>query len=213
MILTRRSLLVLGAAALATPALIRPADAKQCRFPDINRGVLFKREDGTRGLARRQLDGSVVIDYVTNKGDRVDRRRVEHGVFETWRLLSDSEQPVVGSAPPEWAWSYSRKAVPPEPGKGWSGRVKEVRTDIGYGDYMKEIVTKSRSTWDAKFRFLEGKEVRLSGCVFSMIPVEATFTGKQGRHRRRWVYFPQLDLGVETRRDGVSNGVVALQAV
>ncbi|MCB6176575.1 hypothetical protein LHP98_00330 [Rhodobacter sp. Har01] len=210
MILNRRAALGLGLSALAAPAFVRPAGAASCALPDLDRGILFTRKDGSRGLARRESDGMVVIDYVTNRGDRIDRRRVENGVFETSRVLSESELPVVGSAPPEFTWTYGRKTVAPQASTGWSGKVKEVRKDVGYGDFMKEIVSRSRTSWDAVFSFLPGKPVRLSGCSYETVPVEATFTGKAGAHSRRWVYFPQLGLGLETRRDGVANGLVAL---
>ncbi|MCU0828276.1 MAG: hypothetical protein MUE52_12930 [Tabrizicola sp.] len=43
-----------------------------------------------------------------------------------------------------------------------------------------------------------------------MLTVEAEFSGKDRVRSERWVYFPDLGLGIETRRDGVSNGLMAL---
>jgi hypothetical protein len=52
--------------------------------------------------------------------------------------------------------------------------------------------------------------VELSGCSYRALTVEAEFTGKGGGRSQRWVYFSQLGLGIETRRDGVSNGLTAM---
>ena len=213
MLISRRSVLTLSIAALATPALMRPGLAASCTsYAELGRGIVFKRKDGSRGLARRESDGTVVIDYVNNQGDRVDRRKVVKGVFETWRKYSDSEYPVVGSAPPEWTWKFSPKPVEPEAGGSWSGKVNELRDDVGYGAYMKEIHSRSRTTWKATYSFLQTGEANFSGCHYMTLPVEAVFIGEQGTRSQRWIYFPQLGFGIETKRDGVANGITSMQA-
>jgi hypothetical protein len=211
MLLTRRNALSLGVFGLAGPALIGRAAAEDCTAPaDLGRGVSFKRKDGSRGLARRESDGSVVIDYVNNQGDRTDRRTVVKGIFEVRRIYSDSEFPVVGSAPPEFTWKYSPKLVEPEAGGSWTGKVNELRDDVGYGAYMKEYHNRSRTTWKATYSFLQTGEANFSGCNYMTLPVEAVFTGAQGTRTQRWIYFPQLGFGIETKRDGVANGLIAL---
>jgi hypothetical protein len=102
--LPRRHVLALSLAALAAPALIRPARAA-CRPADLDKGIAFRRQDGSRELARREGDGTVVIDYVTNRGAWVDRRRVTHGVFEIGRIVEESEEPVVGASAPDYRWT------------------------------------------------------------------------------------------------------------
>lgn len=212
MLISRRSMLSLSAAALAAPALIRPALAADCGLT-LSKGISFTRQDGSRGLARMESDGGVVIDYVTNKGARIDRRGVTQGVFETWRVFADSEYPVVGSAPPEWRWSYSPKPVEPDAGLVWTGRVRESYDLVTYGAEMRESHNRSRQNWQATFTFLPQAEVRLSGCYYMTIPVEATFSNGSGQRSQRWVYFPQLWFGIETKRDGVANGIVAMTPV
>ncbi len=54
--LTRRSTLTLALAALAAPALIRPAHA-DCGPLNLDKGIVFTRKDGSRGLARREATG------------------------------------------------------------------------------------------------------------------------------------------------------------
>ena len=213
MLISRRSVLTLSIAALATPALMRPGLAASCTsYAELGRGIVFKRKDGSRGLARRESDGTVVIDYVNNQGERLDRRKVVKGVFETWRKYSDSEYPVVGSAPPEFTWKFSPKPVEPEAGGSWTGKVSELRDDVGYGAYMKESHNRSRTTWKATYSFLETAQVKLSGCYYMTLPVEAVFTGERGTRTQRWIYFPQLGVGIETKRDGVGNGIVSMSA-
>jgi hypothetical protein len=213
MLISRRAVLSLSLAALAAPALIRPGFAESCTsFAELERGIVFKRKDGSQGLARRESDGTVVIDYVNNQGDRTDRRKVVQGVFETWRKYADSEYPVVGSAPPEFSWKFSPKPVVPEAGRSWSGKVSEVRHDVGYGAYMKEIHSRVRTTWKARYSFLETGDAIFSGCHYMTLPVEAVFTGEQGTRTQRWIYFPQLGFGIETKRDGVANGITAMSA-
>lgn len=199
---------------LAAPALMlvpRAALAGAvCKPVDLSKGIAFRRQDGTTGLARREGDGTVVIDYVTNRGNRTDRRRSRMGIYETDRILDSSEEPVVGSAPPEFVQKFSARGPEPDSGQSWKTRVRQTRIDIGYGDYMKEVRSESHSAWQAEFRFLDGSEVKISGCYHLILPVEATFTSGKETRRQRWIYFPQLGFGIETGRDGVANGIVAM---
>ena len=80
MLFPRRRPLALSFATLAAPALIEPAQAA-CQRADLDRGIVFRRKDGSRGLARREGDGTVVIDDVTNRG-----RMAGPAAHDTWRL-------------------------------------------------------------------------------------------------------------------------------
>ena len=206
--LTRRAALILPLAALAVPALIRPA-AAACKPVDLAVGISFTRKDGSRGVARREGDGIVFIDYVTNRGAWLDRRRVRNGVFEISRLVEESEEPVVGNSAPDYAWTFGRKLIVPEDGAAWSGKVKEV-VEVTISD-ENATVERQRTSWSASYRCFEPRDVTLSGCTLAALTVEATFTGENGTRSQRWVYFPDLGLGLETRRNGVSNGLTAMQ--
>lgn len=207
MLFPRRRLMTLSLATLAAPALIGPAHAA-CQRADLDKGITFRRKDGSRGLARREGDGSVVIDYVTNRGEWLDRRRVTHGVFEIARIVQESELPVVGASAPDYRWTFSPKPIWPEDGATWSGKVKEV-VEVTISD-ENGTVERERRNWTASFRCFEPRDVELSGCSYRALTVEAAFTGKGGSRSQRWVYFPELGLGIETRRDGVSNGLTAM---
>lgn len=204
--LTRRAVLSLTLATLAAPALIRPASAA-CRPVDLARGIAFARQDGSKGLARAEGD-EVRIDYVTNRGAWTDIRRVKNGVFETSRTVEESVEPMVGASAPTYSWSYSPKIILPADGATWSGRVKET-VEVTISD-ERATVERRRSRWNAIYRCFEPREVKLSGCTYQALTVEAAFSGEGGGYSQRWVYFPQIGLGLETRRNGKSNGLVSL---
>lgn len=206
--LTRRSLLAAASVALASPLLIRPARAA-CDFPKLSKGIVFKRQDGSRGLARREGDGTVVIDYVTNRGEWLDRRRVKNGVFEISRVVEESEEPIVGNSAPEYTWTYGRKLATPEDGMTWEGTVKEL-VEVTISDEH-ATVDRRRTRWKASYKCIEPREVNLSGCTFDALTVEAVWTGDNGKISQRWVYLPELGLGLETRRNGKANGITDLR--
>lgn len=207
MFLTRRSTLTLAVAALAAPALTRPAMAA-CSRPDLAKGIVFKRQDGSRGLARREGDGTVVIDYVTNRGEWLDRRRVKNGVFEVARVVQENEFPVVGASAPDYAWTYSPKIVAPEDGAVWTGRIKEL-VEVTISD-ERGTVERQRRRWEASYRFSDPREVKLSGCTYRALSAEADWTSDGTTISQRWVYFVDLGLGLETKRNGKANGITAL---
>lgn len=212
MLITRRQVLSVSALVLAAPVVFRPALA-EATYPDLNKGISFKRQDGSRGLARRESDGRVVIDYVTNRGDWIDKRHVVNGVFETYRELSESEYPIVGSSPPEWFWKYNPKTKEPRAGEVWAGRVAETTDTVSYGEEMKAYHNRGKSKWTAEYRFLENKDAKISGFTYATLAVEAVFSGAGGTRSQRFIYFPKLYLGIETKRDGVANGITGLTAV
>jgi hypothetical protein len=205
--LSRRACLSLALSVLATPALIRPALAA-CRPVDLATGIAFVRKDGSKGVARREGE-AVVIDYVTNRGAWTDYRRVKNGVFEISRTVEENEEPMVGTSAPSFSWTYSPKIITPEDGATWSGKVKQL-VEVTISDEA-ATVERARTRWNAIYRCFEPREVTLSGCRYSALTVEAVFSGERGSYAQRWVYFPDIGLGLETRRDAVSNGLVSMQ--
>ena len=197
---------------LAAPALLllpRAAGAAgSCKPVDLNKGIAFRRQDGSTGLARREPGGLVAIDYVTNRGAWTDQRRAQNGVFEVQRTVEESEQPVVGASAPTYSWSYSPKIITPEDGAIWDGTVKQV-VEVTISDEA-ATVERRRAKWTAHYRCFDRREVKLSGCFYLALSVEASFVGKGGSWTQRWVYFPELGLGLETVRDGKENGITAL---
>ncbi len=197
---------------LAAPALLllpRGAWAGSiCKPVDLDKGIAFRRQDGSTGLARREADGRVLIDYVTNRGAWTDLRRVRNGVFEVQRIVEESEEPMVGASAPTFSWTYSPKIITPEDGATWDGTVKQ-EVEVTISDEA-ATVERSRAKWTAHYRCFDPREVKLSGCFLLALSVEASFVGKGGSRSQRWVYFPELGLGLETVRDGKENGITAL---
>ena len=150
---------------------------------------------------------------VTNRGGWIDKRHVVDGVFETYRELNDNEGELVGSSPPEWFWKYSPKTKEPRAGEVWAGRVAETTDTVTYGDEMKAYHNRGKSKWTAEYRFLENKDAKISGFTYATVAVEAVFSGAGGTRSLRFIYFPKLYLGIETKRDGVANGITGLTAV
>ena len=176
------------------------------------KGVVFKRQDGSNG--RLQSDGGkIVIDYVTGRDSWEDERSTLFGVYELSRYLNENEGDLVGSAPPSWTWKFSPKVVMPEAGGGWAGKVKQVIRSVTYGDEMKEFVSEQKGSYKASYTFQAETTAKLSGCTYRMIPVEAVFTGPNDSYSQRWVFFPDLGFGLETKRDGAANGLVAMKPV
>jgi hypothetical protein len=209
MLFPRRRLLTFSLAALAAPALIRPTMAA-CKPVDLGKGIGFARKDGSKGVAQREGD-VVRIDYVTNRGAWTDIRRAKNGVFEVSRTVEENEEPMVGASAPTYSWSYSPKIITPTDGATWSGRVKET-VEVTISD-ENATVERRRTRWQAIYRCFEPRPVSLSGCTYQALTVEAVFSGDNGGYSQRWVYFPEIGLGLETRRDGVSNGLTALGPV
>lgn len=206
MTIHRRTLLTGALATLALPALIRPA-AAACAPLSLEAGIAFKRKDGSKGIARTEGD-HVFIDYVTNRGAWTDVRQVKNGVFEVSRTVEESEEPMVGASAPTYTWSYSPKIIAPSDGISWNGRVKET-VEVTISDEA-ATVERHKTRWTANYRCFDAREVTLSGCTHKALTVEADFMGVGGGRQLRWVYFPDIGLGLETVRDGKANGIVAL---
>lgn len=91
----------------------------------------------------------------------------------------------------------------------WFGKVKE-KVEVTISDRRGTVETE-RTRWTASYSCFEPREVKLSNCVYEALTVEASFVGEQGSRSQRWVYFPELSLALETRRDRESNGLVAMR--
>ncbi len=173
------------------------AEARCVTAEDLATGIAFKRQDGRTGLAVAQ-DGGVLVDYATNpKGAWQDLRKTDRGIYEATWAWTPTEEYYVGGGP-GGGWQYAIQGKPPEPEAGatWKTTVRVTEshydgTESG-GPVLKYLLK-------AVYSFQDVKEAKLSGCTYRIQPVEATFTGKNTHFTRRWIYFPDLGLGLETR--------------
>lgn len=185
--------------------------AADCVTPEnLAKGVTFKRQDGHVGYVQPAGHGMLQVDYVIDRNGWYDRRTTSFGIYETQFASWLSDAVLVGGKPPEYAWSFADTPPEPTPGKSWTVAIRQIETQVGYGTEMVEMVDKRGSDLSASFQYLAVTEAKLSGCTYRILPVEARFTGKTGTQTRRWIYFPDLGFGLETKRDGVQNGLIAL---
>lgn len=205
------SALVLSLAVLF-PAM---AEARCVEAGDLRAGITFKRQDGRLGLVRSGKDrGVVVVDYDSASGVSRDMRRSLWGVYETRTTLQGKGGETVIS------WKFEPRPQEPQAGGGWAGTVREGRRGAGealqlpgFGALEKDeldAVRKGARVLRVSYSFLPERVVKLSGCRYRVVPVEAVFAGAGQGFSRRWVYFTDLGFGLETRRDGDANGIVAL---
>lgn len=176
---------------IAAPAL---AD---CVTPDdLAKGVAFKRQDGHRGII--QGGAVLAVDYASDSTTAwMDKRKTKAGIYEIdWSWTPTDEYYVGGGPGGYYEYKLSGKAPEPAAGTDWKTKVKVTE----WQDYGLETgPEKTRYAYDAVFSFQAEKEVKLSGCPYRIIPVEATFSGKNAHFTRRWVYFTELGFGLETR--------------
>lgn len=188
--------------------LALPVDAGCLTAESIDQGVVFRRADGHSGSAIRK-DGQIAIDYATEDGVRVDQRWAQLGIYETAMIQLMIDEEAMGSGTAMIAQRFVGN--PPEPvvGGSWQGKVK-MQYDSDNPSIIEPLTQKW--VWDADFRFLPEFSGKLSGCSYRIIPVEARFRTTTSVFDQRFVYFPDLGFGLETKRDGVTNKVMSLKA-
>lgn len=193
------ALLCLARAALPTFAAARCVTAD-----DLVPGVTFKRQDGRSGLAK--ADGKTIeVDYAANSQTAWhDWRRTTLGIYDlAWGWTPTDEYYVGGGPGGSYTYKFAGKPPVPEARTSWKTTVSVVESqDIG----IESGPIKTRYSFDVTYSFQDTKEANLSGCTYTILPVEATFTGKKGHYSRRWIYFPDLGFGLETRQTDHQTG-------
>lgn len=174
----------------------------------LDHGVTFNRADGRAGLARRVANG-VFVDYAAGAPAWTDQRQVVSGVFEqTISQYFQDDPDAVGGGSTETTRHLPSRLPTPVAGQGWSGKIfsetwqNNSSETGGYG---------YKARYAANYVFLAEKSVRLSGCTYRVIPVEANFANPEDGFSQRWLYFPDLGFGLETRVNGNDNGLTALK--
>lgn len=171
---------------------------------DVATGVVFKRQDGRVGLVSGK-GADIAVNYAaTSKTAWTDQRKTKLGIYElSWGYTPTDDYYVGGGPGGSWTYKLSGKPPVPEAGKSWKTRVSiESHVDDGTENGAKTL----RSAVDATYRFLEPSTAKLSGCSYTILPVEADFKSKNTDFTRRWIYFPDLGFGLETRFSNHLNG-------
>ena len=195
--------------ALLALALASPAAADCVTAADLATGITFKREDGRHGLAK--TDGrNIRINYSTNPDDWTDTRTSRFGVYDLGANFHFDPMEVVGGGYPHFDWTFSGRPPEPTPGAAFKSKVTQKRSeDIGTEFVPPPVI----STYQATYTFLDAQQATLSGCPYTIVPIEAAFSDGT---TQRFLYFPDLALGLETRTRGLERangerrGLVAL---
>jgi hypothetical protein len=176
----------------ATPAL-----ADCVTKADLAVGVAFKRQDGRKGEIVATGKGFAIKYAADSKTAWQDDRDSLMGIYDTTWAWTPTDEYYVGGGPGGYySFKYSGKPPVPEAGEAWKTTVNVSETqDNGTENGPETFHYKLKVTYS----FQDTKEARLSGCTYTVQPVEATFTGKNTHLTRRWIYFPDLGFGLETR--------------
>ncbi|MCF1708463.1 hypothetical protein L0V05_06500 [Tabrizicola sp. J26] len=149
-----------------------------------------------------------------DKAGKTDHWRVfRGGVFETEEYWN-YEDPKTGALMlVDLQRKFSGRLPKIEPGKSW----ETMATDrISVHNKLTGEDTKTTEKLTVTYSFLPAKQVKISGCSYETIPVEATLAGDQTRLTRRFIYFPALEAGIVTREQDhvkgteVKNGITGM---
>jgi hypothetical protein len=175
---------------------------------DLVTGVTFKRENGRSGLVTRE-GKEIVIDYSTMSDDWTDRRTTLFGVYELSGNFHYNELPTVGGGYPFYEWKFASRPTEPRPGKSWRAEVTERREeDIGTERMPPPDISQRTQRYVAEAL----REVTLSGCTYSAFTVNLTIGSGKSAGTRRYIYFPDLGFGLETRVGNTRIGLTAMEA-
>jgi hypothetical protein len=183
--------------ALIALLLASPAAATACvTANDLATGVIFTREDGRSGFAITE-GRDIRIVYSAMNDDWTDTRLSRMGVYDRWAEFHFDPLPTVGGGYPQYEWTYARRLPTPTPGKSFKTRVTQTRSeDIGTRVTPPPVSTK----YEATYTFLEARQATLSDCPYTVVPVEAAYSDGT---TQRYLYFPDLGFGLETRTRGL----------
>jgi hypothetical protein len=157
---------------------------------DLVTGVTFKRENGRSGLVTRE-GKEIVIDYSTMSN------------------FHYNELPTVGGGYPFYEWKFASRPTEPRPGKSWRAEVTERREeDIGTERMPPPDISQRTQRYVAEAL----REVTLSGCTYSAFTVNLTIGSGKSAGTRRYIYFPDLGFGLETRVGNTRIGLTAMEA-
>lgn len=197
--------------------LALPVHAECVTVDSLTKGVTFTRQDGRTGLIRA-AGKAFEIDYATNsKTAWADERLSRLGIYDQSWHWSPSDEYYVGGGP-GGDFTFKFKGKPPVPAKttSWNTTVSE-RKSLEAGLESGPVI--SRASYSVTYSYQASKTAKLSGCSYTIQPIEATFQNKDAHLTRRWIYFPDLGFGLETRvidhkgKDSRELGLTALKPV
>ncbi|QYZ71578.1 hypothetical protein [Neotabrizicola shimadae] len=178
-----------------------PVGAECLTEASLDSGVMFTRADGRTGSAVRGPRDVLRIDYALGDANRIDRVEAKYGIF-TQKALDRLGPP--GTPATETIFRRAGRQKAPQAGEAWKTRLSIVAETEAVPPARP---VKSRADYQVTYSYQSEQTVTLSGCKYRMIPVEATFVGDTAHFTRRWDYFPELGLGLETRYTDHRTGI------
>ena len=178
-----------------------PVAADCLTMASLDTGVMFTRADGRTGSAVRGPRDVLRIDYAPGDANRIDRVEAKFGIF-TQKALDRLGPP--GTPATETTFRRAGRQKAPVAGEAWKTRLSITAETEAVAPARP---TKERSDYQVTYSYQAEQTVTLSGCAYRMIPVEATFVGDTAHFTRRWDFFPELGLGVETRYTDHRSGI------
>ncbi len=178
----------------------------------IDAEVTVGLQAGDEWRVMRSDDG-VQAEYRDRYGEPLRWQLTEHGVYPRFEQQNLSVDPASGNQTPFPAASWEMETVydqdPPPPVAGGNFATTGVASG-NFGGVKK--------TWafTVAYSFDPEKTVTLSGCRYRAIGVNGSFHSSSVDWMGRWVYFPDLAVGIQTKgkdsRTGEAwvNGMIAL---
>jgi hypothetical protein len=191
-------------------SIASPAVADCLASDSLDKGVSFTRANGMGGTVQRDGE-SIRIEYEATaaEGNR-DSRIGQFGIYET-QTDSEATNPdpdvIDGWGRTLTVTRFARTLVMPVPYESFttswvtrSGNCSAASCDPNW----EALKTRERGT--ATYWFLAQTDVQLSGCTYAVIPVEAAFLSEHRHYTRRWLFYPELGFGLETRVTNNTSG-------
>jgi hypothetical protein len=160
-----------------------------------------------------RVDEGVQAEYRDQYGEPLRWQMTLHGVYPRFEQQSPSVDPASANTTPYPAATWEMETVydqdPTAPVAG--GNFATTGVASGNFDGVKR-------TWafSVAYSFDPEKTVTLSGCRYRTIGVNGNFNSGPANWAGRWVYFPDLEVGIQTKgkdsRTGEAwvNGIIGL---
>lgn len=181
------------------------AEAECLTAQSAQTGVIFTREDGSKGTLVATGEGMMRVDYAFGRKDKISKVNALYGIYTQEAVAWQGDPEAVGGrGATVTKFNRSGREPLPEAGKTWKTRLRTVQTTADDSEAGSEV---SRANYRVTYSYQAPREVSLSGCAYQMMPVEATFVGTEAHFTRRWAFFPDLGFGLETMYTDHRNGI------
>ena len=181
-------------AILALSLLVAPfgVEARCVTAADLATGISFKRQDGHKGTVIQQ--GALVsIDYAVDAKVRMNRVVSLYGVYARQSISYPHDATVAGKGIVTTTARFSGTPPLPRAGKVWKTNV-----ELTISDKSTTQNASGLASYPERFTFRPVHQVKLSGCTYNVMPVEATVATRDRTYTIGLAYFPDLGFALQT---------------